>query len=228
MISVQGKSTSTLTAEAFAALRARFGRVAIDLGTGDGRFAYRLAQEQPETLVIGMDPVREAMREFSSRAGRKPAKGGLDNLIYIVAGIEQPPEELAGVAGEIHVNLPWGSLMRGLMLGDALVVANLAGLAVPDGTIRIILNTRIFADPIPLEARDLPELTPDYVAKILAPVYLRHGLEITTATAFAPEALLELGTSWARRLSHRTPPPSFLIECRRVEATPHEARHAEV
>lgn len=221
MISVQGKSTSTLTTEAFAELRSRFDRVAIDVGTGDGRFAYRLAQEQPETLVIGMDPVREAMREFSSRAARKPARGGLDNLIYIVAGIEQPPEELAGVADEIHVNLPWGSLMRGLILGDETVVANLAGLAAPGATIRIILNTRIFADPVPLEARDLPELTPDYVAETLAPVYLRHGLEITTADSFAPEDLLDLGTSWARRLSHRTPPPSFLIEGRRMEAAPH-------
>lgn len=216
MIRVQGKSTTPLTAGEFAGLRARFNRLAIDVGTGDGRFAFRLAQEHPETLVIGMDPVREAMREFSSRAARKPTRGGLDNLIYIVAGIEQPPEELAGVAGEVHVNLPWGSLMRGIILGDEVVVRNLSNLMSPDGEIRIILNTRIFADPIPLEAQDLPELTPDYVGETLAPIYLHHGIKLTHAGSLPPEDLLDLGTTWARRLSHRMPPPSFLIEGRRV------------
>lgn len=216
MIRVQGKSTTSLTAGEFAGLCARFRRVAIDIGTGDGRFAFRLAQAHPETLVIGMDPVREAMREFSSRAARKPAKGGLDNLVYIVAGIEQPPEELAGVADEVHVNLPWGSLMRGIILGDAQVVGNLAGLLSPAGTIRIILNTRIFSDPIPLEAQGLPELTPSYVAEELAPIFLNYGIELVDAGSLPPEDLLDLGTTWARRLSHRTPPPSFLIEGVRV------------
>lgn len=216
MIRVEGKTTSPLSAGAFANLRGRFDRLAIDVGTGDGRFAYRLAREQPETLVIGMDPVREAMREFSSRAARKPARGGLENLIYVVAGIEQPPGELTGVADEIHVNLPWGSLMRGLILGDASVAGNLAGMMKPGATIRIILNTRIYAEPIPLEAQDLPEVTVDYAEQVLAPAYRKAGIEITVAEPLPPEHLLDLGTTWARRLSHRTPPPSFLIEGQRV------------
>src|SRR5690606_22030096 len=93
-----------------AGIMAGYDRVAIDIGTGDGRFAYAYAADHPDTFVIGLDPVKEAVREFSGRARRKPARGGLPNLIYVMASIEQPPAELAGRCDILFVNLPWGSL----------------------------------------------------------------------------------------------------------------------
>ena len=216
MIVVQGKDTVELGVDDIEQLASRHADVAIDLGTGDGRFAYNYAAEHPDTLVVGLDPVREAMREFSARGRRKPGRGGLQNLLYAVASIEQPPPELEGRANEIFVNLPWGSLMRGIVEANDSILGNLAYLAAPGANLRIILNTRVFDDPVPLDVQGLPEVTVDYAETALGPALLRHGFTMTVARFLAPEELVTLGTTWAKRLSHRLPPPSFLIEARRT------------
>ena len=218
MIIVQGKNTTEIDAGELERLIEGYESVALDVGTGDGRFAYAWAADHPDTFVIGMDPVREAMREFSARARRKPTRGGLPNLLYVMASIEQPPAELEGWADLIFVNLPWGSLMRGIIEADDLVLGNLSLFAAADCRLRIILNTRVFDDPVPLDVLGLPEITTGYAQSVLTPAYQRHGLEITSARFLTPEELLDLGTTWSKRLSHRTPPPSFLIEARKQPA----------
>ena len=107
--------------------------------------------------------MRENVRNYSARAGRKPERGGLPNVLYVVASVEHVPEELRALTDEVYVTLPWGSLMRGLILGEAAVLDGVAALARPGAVVHIVLNTRIFEDPVPIEARDLPELTPEYV-----------------------------------------------------------------
>jgi len=218
MITVQGKNTTEINAGDLERLVEGYQSVALDIGTGDGRFAYAWATEHPETFVIAMDPVREAMREFSARAQRKPARGGLSNLLYVMASIEQPPVELEGRANLIFVNLPWGSLMRGIIEADETVLGKLSRLAADGAQMRIILNTRVFDDPVPLDVLGLPEVTAEYAQTVLAPAYQRHGLQVTGARFLTPEELLDLGTTWAKRLSHRTPPPSFLIEAQKQPA----------
>ena len=127
-------------------MRAPYAGVTIDVGAGDGRFAYRYAEAHPERFVVGMDAVAENMAELSAKAARKPGRGGLANVLYVVASIEC-------VADEIFVTLPWGSLMRGLIVGDD-VLGGVASLARDGATLRIVLNTRIFDDPVPLDVRD--------------------------------------------------------------------------
>jgi 16S rRNA (adenine(1408)-N(1))-methyltransferase len=166
----------------------------------------------PETFVIAIDPVREAMREMSAKAAKKPERGGVPNVLYVVGSIEQPPPELRGRADELYVTLPWGSLMRGLVLGDPTVLANLASLAKPGARLRIILNTRIFDEPVPIDAQDLPEVTPQYARDTLAPAYAAFGLRINEAREFGADEFGELATTWAKRLAHRRAPRSVLIE----------------
>ena len=71
---------------------------------------------------------------------------------------------------------------------------------------------RIFDEPVPNEARDLPEPTPAYASETLAPLYERAGLRIDVTREFGADEVLALGTTWAKRLSHRRPPPSLYIE----------------
>ena len=212
MIVVHGKQTSQLARDALEELIGGYAGVTVDIGAGDGAFAYRYARAHPERFVIGLDPVRENLREYSARAGRKPERGGLPNVLYVVASVEQLPAELHAVADEIYATLPWGRLMRGLVLGEPEVLRGIASLGRPDAVVRIVLNTRIFDDPMPLEARDLPEPTPDYVRAELTPLYAACGLRIDEAREFDADELLALGTTWAKRLSHRRPPPSVHIE----------------
>ena len=186
--------------------------VTVDLGAGDGKFAYNHARQHPDRFVVAVEPVRENVREASARAARKPERGGAPNVLYIAASIELLPEELSGIADEVLVTLPWGSLMRGLILAEPDVLDGIARLTRGGATVRIVLNTRIFEEPLPLEARDLPEVTPDYVERSLTPAYAEHGLRITATRFMDADEVAAIGTTWAKRLSHRSPPRSVLIE----------------
>ena len=211
MIIVRGKQTAEVDAAQFAATIARYDGVTIDVGAGDGRFAYRYGAAHLERFVIGIDPVAENLRELSAKAARKPERGGLANVLYVVASIEHVPAELRGIADEIFVTLPWGSLMRGIILGEDAVLASIASLARDGASLRIVLNTRIFDDPVPLDVRDLPDVTPDYVRETLAPAFARHGVAVTEARFMDADEVAAIETTWAKRLSHRHPPRSVLI-----------------
>ena len=118
---------------------------------------------------------------------------------------------MARIADEIFVTLPWGSLMRGIILADPAVLAAIASLGRDGARVRMVLNTRIFDDPVPLEARDLPDLTPEYADETLARAFAATGMRIDEARWLTPEEVAALGTTWAKRLSHRSPPRSLLI-----------------
>jgi 16S rRNA (adenine(1408)-N(1))-methyltransferase len=212
MIVVEGKKTRELEASELRDLISRYAGVTVDLGTGDGRFAYRYAAAHPDRLVVGIDPVAEAMSELSARARRKPERGGRPNVLYAVASVEHMPPQLERIADEIFVNLPWGSLMHGIILGDDGVLHGVAHLGKPAARVQVILNTRIFEDPVPLEARDLPDLTPEYVHENLGPAFARHAMDIREARYFDADEVAAMKTTWAKRLSHRRPPRSVLIE----------------
>ena len=211
MIIVRGKQTAEIDAAALAALVAPYAGVTVDVGAGDGRFAYRYALAHPERFVVGIDLVAENLRELSAKAARKPERGGLANVLYAVASIERLPAELRGIADEIFVTLPWGSLMRGIILADDAVLVGLASLARDGAALRIVLNTRIFDDPVPLDVRDLPDVTPDFVRETLAPAFARHGITITETRFMDADEVAAIETTWAKRLSHRHPPRSVLI-----------------
>ena len=56
-----------------------------------------------------MDANVSALAKISEKIHRKPA---LSNALYVHATVEELPSELDGVANEVHVHLPWGSLLR--------------------------------------------------------------------------------------------------------------------
>lgn len=209
---VTGKKTSTLTRDELDVRVGSYAQVLVDLGAGDGRFAYALAREHRAIFAIAIDPVQENMREFSAKAARKAERGGAPNVVYVVASIEQLPAELDEIAHEVRITLPWGSLMRGILLGDALVLANIARLLREGARTRITLNTRIFDDPVPVDVRDLPEATPEYADASLALAFARARMRLDAARWMAPEEVAALGTTWAKRLSHRAPPRSLYLE----------------
>src|SRR5690349_12984816 len=108
--------TSPVDADALGELRRAHSTTVVDVGTGDGRYAYHLAAADPARLVIGIDALEAPMGEIAARAARKPARGGRPNLLLVRAAIEALPAELHGVADEVSVQLPWGSLLEGIVL----------------------------------------------------------------------------------------------------------------
>ena len=192
------------------ALMAGYERAVVDVGTGDGRLPYALARSDPSTFFLGVDATPENLRETSHRARRKPPRGGVANVAYAVASAEDPPPELVHRFDAVGSILPWGRLMIGLIVADAEILGGLAALARPGGRLHVVLNGEVWGDPIPVEARDLPEPTVDYVRDELTPAYARHGIELAEPRVMPPADIAKLPSTWARKLSHGRAEPRFV------------------
>ncbi|EYF04303.1 class I SAM-dependent methyltransferase [Chondromyces apiculatus] len=185
-----------------AELRARLeghAHVLIDVGTGDGRFVYRWASANPDTLCIGIDAVGERMREVSHRASRKPARGGRPNALFIVASAQALPEELDGLADTLTINYPWSSLFTALVLPDPEVLAGLRRLVRPGAELVTLLNQSVLDDRPYAERLGLPPLTDERVEAELRPAYLAAGFELRENRLLDGDAPHQ--TSWGQHLT---------------------------
>jgi 16S rRNA (adenine(1408)-N(1))-methyltransferase len=197
-------------AEAFAALRSAHSTTAVDVGTGDGRFAYQLASADPHRLVVGIDALAEPMGDRAATAARKPARGGRPNLVFVHAAVESLPSELYAVADEVYVQLPWGALLEGIVLARADVLRGLAALCRPGARVAITLNGEIWLESTPARYEDLPVPTPEYVADVVAPGFGAVGVALGAARYATAAEAKQLPTTWARRLAHGRDHPCFV------------------
>jgi 16S rRNA (adenine(1408)-N(1))-methyltransferase len=174
--------------------------VIVDIGTGDGRFVYRSAAENPRKFFIGIDANAKPLEKISMKATRKPSKGGLANVLFVQAAIEDLPEELGGAADEIHIHFPWGSLLRAVALGDEAALRALRRISAPECRLEIIVGIDEERDKTEIERLALPELSEEYLQKILLPKYAAAGFEMVESGALNPSEWSRLETSWARKL----------------------------
>lgn len=193
----------------FAELAARFDRVLVDVGTGDGKGAYAIAKRRPGTLVVGTDTAADNLRATAARAARKPARGGLANLLLVRAAAEGPPAELVGTADEIEVTLPWGRLLVGIVDATDPVLRGLAALGREGATYDITLNGEIWVANTPFDLATLPEATPQHVLG-LADRYRAAGLAIERVVHLEEDELWSVDSTWARKLLSSRTTASFL------------------
>lgn len=198
MRQVVGKSTQELAADDFAELRSAYSDLVLDLGTGDGKHVLALARSRPASLVVGVDAAPDAMRRTATRAAAKPARGGAPNAMYVWASVEQLPAELAA-ADEVHVLMPWGSLLRAMAAPDEAILRRVAAVCLPGARFLVTLNLHAWRPPVP-EVGDTAEPTPQSALDELAPAYARAGWRLATAEYLDDAQIAELGTSWTRRL----------------------------
>ncbi len=194
-----GKALVTLTRADLLARVEGHARVLVDVGTGDGRFVYRWAGAHPDTFCVGLDAVGERMREVSHRASRKPARGGRQNALFVVAAVEALPEELEGLADTVVVNFPWGSLLSALVLPDPAVLAALRRLARPGAELLMLLNQSVLDDRAYAERLGLPPLTDERFEEELRPAYLAAGFSVREQRLLEGEAPHQ--TSWGQHLT---------------------------
>ncbi len=112
----------------------------IDIGTGDGRFVSAAARANPNKFYIGIDANVKPLEKPSMKATRKPSKGGLPNALFVQAAIEDLPDELDGIADEIHIHFPWGSLLKAVATGDEAVLASLRRISAPECMLEIVIG----------------------------------------------------------------------------------------
>lgn len=181
--------------------------VVVDIGTGDGRFVYRSAQANPNKFFIGIDANAKPLEKISMKATRKPAKGGLPNVLFVQAAIEDLPEELNGAADEIHIHFPWGSLLAAVASGDEEILRSLRRISAPECLVEIIIGIDQERDKTEIERLKLPQLSPEYLENILIPKYEAAGFKVLQNGTLDASEWSKMETSWARKLqdnSNRT------------------------
>ena len=193
----------------------------VDLGTGDGRAALAAAEAEPKTLVIAMDADAASMADASRRAARSRARGGLPNSLSVVAAAEAPPVELAGVADEVRILFPWGSLLRGVLGHDERVARGIVRLLRPGGTVRALVS---------VARRDgLTDLTglDEAAVSAVADRLVDHGLSLVDAFPATVDDVRATRSTWGRRLLAGDPDRSawwFRLEAAAPLDDAHEGR----
>lgn len=182
-------------------LRLTAGGVIVDIGTGDGRFVYESAKESPEKFFIGIDPNTKPLEKISMKATRKPAKGGLANVLFIRAAIEQLPTELDSAADEIHIHFPWGSLLGAIAVGEERILRSLHRISAPRCLLEVVIGFDPERDRQELERLGMAGFSLDYVKNKLASRYSKCGLKLKESGVLERAEWTQLHTSWARRLS---------------------------
>lgn len=199
----------------------------IDLGTGDGRFVVETARRHPAKLCLGVDANPRPLEKVSERIHRRPAKGGLPNVLFVQAAVEDLPEELDGVASEVYVHFPWGSLLRAVAAGDPVVLGNLWRICAPGALLRIVVGVDPERDRTELERLRLEPMSLAAIDSALVPRYCAAGFEILGRGVLSAADWAQLETSWAKRLRGDGGRSVFLIEARAAMGTFTESSRRE-
>ena len=174
--------------------------VIIDIGTGDGRFVYQSARQNPNKFYIGIDPNARPLEKISEKIHRKPAKGGAPNVLFIQATVEDLPSELNAVADEVHVHFPWGSLLRAVATGEVAVLGNLRRICAAGALLEVVIGLDPERDQTEIERLGLTSLSIEFIDNQLAPNYRVAGFETIERGILSASEWPEFNTSWAKRL----------------------------
>lgn len=170
------------------------------MGTGDGLFVYRFARSNPQKFFIGIDANSRPLEKISDKIYRKPAKGGLMNALFVQSAVEDLPSELKGIASEVYVNFPWGSLLSAVAGGDRSALINVRLICSSGALLKVTFGLDPERDRTEIKRLDLPILSSDYTDSTLAEHYRKAGFEIIVRETLKNSDWSKLETTWAKRL----------------------------
>lgn len=192
--------------------------IVLDIGTGDGRFVSVCARQNPNKFYIGIDANPRPLEKKSEKIHRKPMKGGLSNVLFIQAAVEDLPSELDGVADEVHIHFPWGSLLRAVATGESSVLQNLRRVCSIGALLEVVIGLDPDRDRSEMERLGLQGMSPAHINSVLAPRYKDAEFKIMEAGALSASEWSRLQTSWAKRLAGNANRTLIYIVARAVEA----------
>lgn len=214
---IVGKKSVSLSKEELQEFVSNYENVHIDLGTGDGLFAWRLAKDATKTAVLGLDAARESLREGSARSAKKPARGGAPNAVFICANVLELDDTFNNMADVISVNFPWGTLLQAVSIPFEDFVSKISSMLKNGGRMDQHINMHVFNDDEQRKALGLPVLDDNYFKKTLAPVYEKYGLELQEYYFIPAGQKTEVSSTWGGRLTRNSSRPTLVFHCMKKE-----------
>ncbi len=211
---ILGKKSDNISVAELKSRMQGYDSVLIDLGTGDGSFAYRYARKHPECFVIGIDADRASLAKSSAKAMKKPARGGCENAAFLCMNVLEMPADFSGFATKVHVNFPWGSLMEAAYLAEEHFMGSIKRLFKGQGEFVFYLNTYVFENDNQREHMGLTEFDQEYVNTELLPKYEALNFKVTEQRFMGPEDLAkeDVPSTWAGRLVRGSGRNTFLLK----------------
>ena len=200
METIRGKLSLDLDSNGLQNRIASYNRLAVDLGTGDGRYVRTLALSRPDWFVVGVDACRENLREHS--------RAKLPNGLFVIASAGELPPEFNGLFSQVTINFPWGSLLGGLLAGDPGLMRGLASISRLNARIEIRLNGGAV-----LEAGTSLEVGTERIYENLKGC----GWAIKIPMPMDHSALRSFPTTWAKRLAYGRDPRAISLSGRRID-----------
>ena len=184
METIRGRQSREINITDLRRLLSGYENISLDLGTGDGRFVCKGAEQNKKTFFIGIDSCRENLRVNSRRK--------ITNALFVIASAQALPRELNGLASHVSINFPWGSLLESLLNDDACVLNALLRVTRPGATMDVHLN----ADAPATAGWDLHPGA-DQIERVLNAA----GWKTNSRSHLEARALCNIPSTWAKRLA---------------------------
>ncbi|MBN1162540.1 class I SAM-dependent methyltransferase [Patescibacteria group bacterium] len=175
-----------------------FGHVIIDLGTGDGRFVYKHALKNPQNLYIGIDPSEKQLQTYKKKINRKKLK----NALFFAGSLEVLPKDFNYIANELHIVLPWGSLLMYIVKPEKEMIEKLSGLIKLGGTLVVVLGYSDKFEPKEVARLEIPEIDETLIDNTISLKFEEFGrLELKQRSTLKLNELKEIESTWSKKLS---------------------------
>lgn len=184
METIRGRTSLNIDLTQLHTRLANYNRISLDLGTGDGKFAFCRAETFPSNFVIGVDSCRENLHEYS--------RTNLPNLLYVIASAQSLPHELHGLVSHITINFPWGSLLQSLLDGDSRLMHGLESVLGTDAQLEVRLNGGALTEQ-GWSLEDGAECIRENLESV--------GWRVGNPTMIDARALRTFPSTWAKRLA---------------------------
>jgi 16S rRNA (adenine(1408)-N(1))-methyltransferase len=159
----------------------------------------RAARANAARLTIGVDADAASMK----RAARRALRSRLTNAVFVVAAVESLPSELTGVAEQVTISFPWGSLLRGLLTDDGGVLPAVSRICRPGATVTAVWSL--------IERDRAVAPAPAALVRRFAHV----GLEVDVLRRASADEVAATESSWAKRLGAGDDRPATILRARK-------------
>ncbi|OAI42013.1 hypothetical protein AYO38_11815 [bacterium SCGC AG-212-C10] len=150
-------------------------------------------------LHVGIDASQAGLVAASTAAARQ-AKGGRENALFVRAAVESLPAELCGMAAEITVLLPWGSLLAAVATPEVDALRGIRAMAAEGALLTVVFSHDATRDGDSLVFPDLNDVA---ARAALVAAYGDAGWRVDAVEAIDSAGIRAIGTTWAKKLASR-------------------------
>ena len=133
-------------------------------------------------------------------------------MVYVRAAVEELPAELAGVADQLTIILPWGSLLAAVVGPSADLLKSVRALCAAGATLEVVVSVDPARDHAERARLGIPSL--DEGQGLITSVYATAAFRVTSLRRLDSHELAHWPSTWARRLAHGRPRPVLHIVAR--------------